>query len=76
MRFELGRPISSFITLCPDIKLLCFQLAEKRKTMLDELAIKYQKDCDKHREQMLSQEDNYESKLKTLQQHLDQEQVI
>ncbi|KAL4226241.1 regulation of modification of synaptic structure [Mactra antiquata] len=50
------------------------KLAEKRKSMLDELAIKYQKDCDKHREQMLNMEDTYESRIKTLQQNLEHEQ--
>ncbi|XP_060574380.1 GRIP1-associated protein 1-like isoform X1 [Ruditapes philippinarum] len=50
------------------------KLAEKRKAMLDELAIEYQKDGDKHREQMLTMENDYEVRLKTLQQKLDQEQ--
>ncbi|KAH3818751.1 hypothetical protein DPMN_120476 [Dreissena polymorpha] len=50
------------------------KLAEKRKTNLDELAIRYQKDCDKHREQMLSAENESETKVKQLQQRLEQEQ--
>ena len=52
-----------------------FQLAEKRKANLDELAIQYQKDCDKHREQMLTMENESETKVKALQTRLDQEQV-
>ena len=43
--------------------------------MLDDLAISYQKDCDKHREQILNMEDSYETKLKTLESKLETEKV-
>ena len=51
------------------------QVAEKRKKMLDDLAIRYQKDCDKNREDMLAMEDRYEEELKTLRISLDTEKV-
>ena len=43
--------------------------------MLDDLAIRYQKDCDKNREEMLALEDKYEAELKTLRISLDTEKV-
>ncbi|WAR25116.1 GRAP1-like protein [Mya arenaria] len=48
-------------------------LAERRKANLDELAIQYQKDGDKHREQLLAQENQYESQVSALQARLETE---
>ena len=44
--------------------------------MLDDLAISYQRDCDKNREQLLSMENSYETKLKALESKLDVEKVL
>ncbi|KAK3587541.1 hypothetical protein CHS0354_004828 [Potamilus streckersoni] len=49
------------------------KVAEKRKTLLDELAIKYQKDCDVHREQMLKMEHSYDAEVKMLKQKVEEE---
>ncbi|XP_052781589.1 GRIP1-associated protein 1-like [Mya arenaria] len=49
------------------------KLAERRKANLDELAIQYQKDGDKHREQLLAQENQYESQVSALQARLETE---
>ena len=51
-------------------------MAEKRKKLLDDLAIKYQKDCDKNREDLLRMEDKYEEDLKVLRKKLEEEKVF
>ena len=52
------------------------QVAEKRKKLLDDLAIKYQKDCDKNREDLLRMEYKYEEDLKVLRKKLEEEKVL
>lgn len=53
----------------------CLQVAEKRKTLLDDLAIRYQKDADVHREKIQQMEEEFEAEITTLSQQLEQEKV-
>ncbi|XP_064605095.1 GRIP1-associated protein 1-like [Liolophura sinensis] len=49
------------------------KVAEKRKTLLDDLAIRYQKDADVHREKIQQMEEEFEAEITTLSQQLEQE---
>jgi hypothetical protein len=53
----------------------CFQLAEKRKSLLDELAIKYQQESSDHHEQVKTLNREHASKLEELTSLIDQLQV-
>lgn len=50
-------------------------MAEKRKSLLDELAIKYQEESDQHREQVKSMEEKHSKEAETLASEVDQLQV-
>ena len=52
-----------------------FQIAEKRKTMLDELANKYQRDNANYQEKVRQLQDEHEEQIKTLSQQIEAEQV-
>lgn len=45
-------------------------MAEKRKALLDELAIKYQKEYDTHREQSIATEEKHQEEVKALQDEI------
>ena len=45
---------------------ICWQVAEKRKNLLDELAIKYQKESDQHREQTKTTEERHQKEVEEL----------
>lgn len=49
------------------------KVAEKRKCLLDDLAIKYQKECDSHRELVLQMNQDHESEINKLEDMLSQE---
>ena len=51
------------------------QVAEKRKSLLDELAIKYQKELDSHREQVKSMEEARSKEVEDLTMKLDDAEV-
>ena len=55
--------------------LYSFQLAEKRKGLLDELAIKYQQESSEHHEQIKSLTRQHASKVEELNAQIDQLQV-
>ena len=46
------------------------KVAEKRKALLDELAIKYQKEYDTHREQSIATEEKHQAEVKGLQDEI------
>ena len=47
-------------------------MAEKRKNLLDELAIKYQTESDQHRESIKHKEEEHSSKVHELSAEIDQ----
>ncbi len=47
-------------------------MAEKRKNLLDELAIKYQTESDQHRESIKQRDETHSSKLSELSAEIDQ----
>ncbi|KAL5013569.1 hypothetical protein ScPMuIL_007839 [Solemya velum] len=49
------------------------KVAEKRKALLDEMAIKYQNESDKHKQNIKQMEDSHQTKLVNLHSQLDQE---
>ncbi|KAK2144332.1 hypothetical protein LSH36_766g02001 [Paralvinella palmiformis] len=51
------------------------KVAEKRKSLLDELAIKYQEESDQHREQIKSMEETHNSEIDVLTERVDQLKV-
>lgn len=51
------------------------QVAEKRKALLDELAIKYQKEHDMHREQSIAAEEKHRAQTVALETEIDQMKV-
>ena len=50
-------------------------MAEKRKAILDELSIKYQKEYDSHRENVTKAEEKHNEELDKLQQELETQKV-
>lgn len=50
----------------------CQQLAEKRKVLLDELAIKYQQESNEHREQVKTVTRQHESQVQQLTKQIDE----
>ena len=56
-------------------KWLPLQVAEKRKSLLDELAIKYQEESDQHREAVRTMEETHRKEVEELSQHIDEQQV-
>ncbi len=55
------------------VSLHFYQVAEKRKTLLDELAIKYQEECDARREQVRKMEEQHRGEVEQLEQEQKQE---
>ena len=53
-------------------KVIFDQVAEKRKNLLDELAIKYQTESDQHRESIKHKDEEHSSKLHELSAEIDQ----
>ena len=61
------------VTFCILISEVIFlQVAEKRKNLLDELAIKYQTESDQHRESIKHKDEEHSSKLHELSTEIDQ----
>ena len=54
---------------------VCSQVADKRKSLLDQLAMKYQEDSDQHREQLKEVKKDHESLVNDLSQELSQLKV-
>ena len=52
------------------------QVAEKRKTLLDDLAIKYQTSTDQHREQTRGLEEGHRAEVDLMSAQIDELQVI
>ena len=52
-----------------------FKVAEKRKSLLDELAIKYQKEYDSHREDVAKAKEKHNEEVDKLQQELETQRV-
>ena len=46
------------------------KVAEKRKVLLDELAIKYQKEYDAHREHNMATEEKHQAEVKALHEEI------
>ena len=50
-------------------------MAEKRKTLLDELAIKYQTESDQHREQVKAMDEQHKERVEVLTTEIDELKV-